>query len=241
MIPLKSNPDPLVRQWFIASTAYLLGQRLLSYADPNLNLALSLFPSDSQILFYRGLLHEAYAAPKIQNARDLDKDRFSFESRKTELKNARKYFEKSVEEDPEFFEVWLHLGRVRGLLGDHQQAIQELKKAAEGLTDRQLRYYCALFLGDELVEMDRLEEARMQYELASSLYPKSQAPLLCLSQLDRVAGDFESALSAVKKVFVLSAEEHSVEDPLRVYDIYSARKVSALFGEIYRTTGEWIQ
>jgi tetratricopeptide (TPR) repeat protein len=62
------SQDEMVRQWYIATTAYMMSKRQWAYAEENLTRALEIFPFDSTLLFYAGALHETYAAPEIQNA-----------------------------------------------------------------------------------------------------------------------------------------------------------------------------
>ena len=156
-----------------------------------------------------------------------------YNTEKSQLKEARNFFKKTLDADPGFAEARLHLGRVTGLLGDHEDAIEELQKAASANTDPQLRYYCALFLGNELATLNRREEARRQFEIASNLYPNSQAPLLSLSQIAQKSGDYENAFAYEKKVFSSISNAGAYGDPWSDYEVSAVRDVSALVSEMY--------
>ncbi len=179
------NPsrDAMVKQWYIATIAYALSLRPLPYRDKQIEHALKIFPSDSVILFYAGLLHETYAAPYYQNALPPPGVVFQYDSRKSELIQACRHFRSAVSADAGFAEAHLRLGRVLGLQGDHKEAVEELQRAAAAATDVRLRYYAALFLGQENGILRHREEARKQLELASTLFSTAQSPLLVLSQL----------------------------------------------------------
>jgi tetratricopeptide (TPR) repeat protein len=210
----------------------MLNRRHWAYADPNLRSALQIFPSDASILFYAGLLHESYAAPMNQNAPRPDGSNYLFSSRTSELEQARDCFQKSVAADPGFAETHLHLGRVLGMLGQHDQAVMELQQASSSLTDGMLLYEAFLFLGHELLVLGRETEAREHYEKAAKLYPTAPSPLLALSQLARTAGDSQGAWMNVQRVFELSAGHSRMNDPWWNYDLVSVRNADALLSKM---------
>ncbi|MBN2321690.1 MAG: tetratricopeptide repeat protein, partial [Acidobacteria bacterium] len=231
------SKDEMVQKWYVAETAFLLSSRLFTRAEENLTLALELFPSNPRLLFYRGVLHEKHAAPSYQNAVPPEGTTFTFGSEKSELKKAREHFQKALEGNLEFSEARLHLGRVMGLLGDHEEAVKELRKAASSLTDTQLRYFCCIYLGNELAALNRITEARRQFETAAGLYPNAQTPLLSLSQLSLKNGDHENALAFGKKVLTLPAEEDTSADPWWSYDVSPVFDAPALISEMYEAAG----
>jgi VWFA-related protein len=233
------NPkeDVLFRNWYVASTAFMLSGRYFVYAENNLLPALEFFPSDPRLLFYKGVIHEKYAAPSYQNTVLKNGGIVNSGSEESDLKKAREYFQKALKADPEFSEARLHLGRVRGLLGDHEEAVEELQKAADSLTDTQLRYYCSLYLGNELAGLNRGKEAREQFETAAKLYPNAQSPLLGLSRLALENGNYENALSFGKQIFNLPAKEDISEDPWWSYDVSPVLDASSLISEMYEAFG----
>ncbi|MBZ5499997.1 MAG: tetratricopeptide repeat protein [Acidobacteriia bacterium] len=137
------NPssDEMVRQWYVATTAYEQSLHQWGQAQTNLKRALAIFPSDASILFLDGVLHEVFAAPESQNALPPPGVRFAIGSEKAELGQARWFLQQALNAAPGFSEAHLRLGRVMGLLGNHDEAAAELRKAAVALTDPQLQYY----------------------------------------------------------------------------------------------------
>jgi VWFA-related protein len=227
------SEDEMVRKWYVASTAFMLSNGLFAYVEKNIVPALQFFSSDPVLLFYSGVLHENYAGSTFQNALSPEGEVYPFESEKSELKKAREYFQKALKADSEFSEARLHLGRVKGLLGDHEEAVEELRKAADSITDTQLRYYCSLYLGNELAGLNRGKEAREQFETATKLYPTAQSPLLSLSRLALSSGDYENAFFFGKLIFNLPAEEDTSGDPWWSYDVSPVLDASSLISEMY--------
>jgi tetratricopeptide (TPR) repeat protein len=236
-----SAQSPMVRQWYIATTAQMQSRRLLAYADDNLKCALKLFPLDDRLLFYAGVLHEIWASSSNQNIQLPLMDKVFYGSREKELKLAHQFFEKAVTVNPGFAEAHLHLGRVTGLLGDHHKALAELQKAAATLGDPQLLYYASLYLGCEFEALSQPGEARDQYEHAAVLYPTAQSPLFALSQLAHSTGDPEGALAALQRVFALQPGKRPNGDPWWNYDLSHVREADALVSGMYKAFGELSQ
>jgi tetratricopeptide (TPR) repeat protein len=205
------SEDPLVRQWYIATTAYLLSNRLLVYAEPNIENALEIFPSDDRILFYAGALHETRASPSNQNIVLPPRVQVTYGTKEKELKQARDFLRKSLEVNPNFPETHLRFGRVLGLLGNHWQAVAELSLQSE---------------------------AREQYERAAMLYPTAQSPLFALSQLANNGGDIEGALLAMQRVFALPRSNSRKDDPWWTYDLSHVRDADALVAEMHEMFGK---
>lgn len=229
---------PVVRQWYIATTAYMQSRRFLGYAGNNLDQALKIFPSDDRILFYAGALHETWALPANQNIQLLPDIKLSYGSTESELKSAEEYFQKAITANPASGEAHLRHGRVLGLLGRHQQAIAEFRQAAAQITDRQLEYYNCLYLGHELAELSLTDEARNEYERAAMLFPKAQSPLLALSQLERRQDREKDAWSFIQRVFTLDVNDFWKDDPWWAYDLAHVRDAPALIKEMRRMMGE---
>jgi tetratricopeptide (TPR) repeat protein len=232
------SQDPMARQWYIATTAYMQHRRLYVYARENLKSALEIFPSDDKFLFYTGALHEALSLSLMQNILLPQGGKVSYGSKKSELDQARKYFLKAIEINPGFAESHIHLGRVSGCLGYHSQAAEELQHAASLTNDPQLLYYTSLYLGYEFAMLSRRDEARDQYERAATLFPAAQSPLLALSELADSKGDDEGSLLALQRVFALPSRNSKNDDPLWVYDLAHVRDALALLGELLSTFGK---
>lgn len=231
-MPPFTAQNMLTKQWYVATTAHMESHRLLGYAGQNLKRALEKYPEDDRILFYAGVLHEAWASPVNQNVVLPKGGKTSYGSRESELKLARQFFQKTVTVNPAFAEARLRLGRVLGLLGIHDRAARELQQAAQSIQDPQLLYYASLFLGRQFETLSRRSEARGQYERAAMLYPTAQAPLLALSQLAHSGGDTEGALLAAQRVFALPREDFWNDDPLWIYDVAHIRDETTLVEEL---------
>jgi hypothetical protein len=232
------SEDPLARQWYIASTAYVQSLRDLANARENLEYAVKLFSDDAQILFYAGVLHEIWASPLNQNFQSLLPVRPFYESKKKELEKARKLFRKVIDADPNFAEAYLRICRVEGLLGSHAQAFVALQRADSLIQDPLLSYYVALFRGYEFEMLGRADEARNQYKRAETLYPEAQSPRLALSHLAQSRGDTEGALNALRSAFDLQHKDAAKDDPFWEYDLSHVRNAPELIEKMHRLFGE---
>jgi tetratricopeptide (TPR) repeat protein len=232
------SKDPMARQWYVATTAFMLSIRHLAYARENIDSALKKFPSDARILLYAGALHETLASPVSQNIQLPPGREPAFDSKEKELKQARELYRKAIEEDPDFAEAHLRLGRVLGLLGHPPQAIVELRQAAALSQDRQMSYYASLYLGYELEMISRFKEARDQYERASMLYPSAQSPLLALSQLAHSNDNTDDAIRNIQNVFSLPQKDPEKDDPLWIYDLSYIRDTDELIKIMHDMFGE---
>jgi tetratricopeptide (TPR) repeat protein len=232
------SEDPMAKQWYVATTAYMLSIRHLAYARKNIDSALKKYPSDPRILLYAGALHETWASPVSQNIQLPPSREPAFESKEKELKQARELYFKAIEEDPDVAEAHLRLGRVLGLLGYPPQAIVELRHAAALSQDRQLSYYASLYLGYEFEMISRFKEARDQYEHAAMLYPSAQSPLLALSHLSLSEDNTAAAIESIQGVFSLPLKDPEKDDPLWIYDLSYVRDTAELIKNMHDMAGE---
>jgi tetratricopeptide (TPR) repeat protein len=229
--------DDMVRQWYLATIACMHSLHQFGHAMPQITRAQLIFPSDAGILFYSGVLHEAFAAPRSQNAMPPPGSHFGIGSEESELRLARQALQLAVAGDPQFAEAHLRLGRVTGLLGNHDEAVAELEQAAAALTDPRFSYYAALFLGHEQEMLGHRDAAREQFECAAHLFPTSQSPLLALSQLASRAGDAAGALLAVERIFKLPLDNSRRDDPWVDYTYAHVRSAGVLMAEMYKAFG----
>jgi tetratricopeptide (TPR) repeat protein len=232
------SSDEMVRQWYVATTAYMERLHQWGQAQTNLRRAMAVFPSDAGILFLNGVVHEVFASPASQNAVPPPGSRFDIESERQELGQAQLLLQQALQADPSLSEALLRLGRVTGLLGNHDEAIAELKKAAAALTDPQLQYYDALFLGHEQEALGHADAAREQFERAAMLYPTAQSPLLALSHLASRDGDPASLPPAMKQVLSMPITDPQREDPWWDYDVAHVRSANDVMAEMRKAFGE---
>lgn len=230
----------LTRQWYYASSAFQASTAHWSDAMPHLDHALHVLPGDARLLFDSGVMREAFAAPTVQlvlqeealkqaayvkafGGAFLLRPQPLIETAPIELRKADKLFHDAVAAEPGLAEARLHLGRVAGLLGRHDEAARELTTAMAAITDRTLLYYASLFLGLEHQRLGKTDEARRDLERAAAIYPTAQAPLLALSQLARQAGDAPRARQAFDWLAGLPADSDERDDPWWTYDRAHAR------------------
>ncbi len=232
------SQDAMVRQWYVATTAYMQSHRLLAYAQENIKEALKLFPADEKILFYAGALHEIWALPTSQDTLLPPELSVSYGSAKSELKQARKFYRKTIEANPYFADAHMRLGRVMLLLGDVDQAYVELHKAAAMIEDPQISYYNSLYLGRALERLSLFDEARQLYEQAAALYPAAQSPLLARSHLARSNDDIEGAIAAMRRLFELPLGNAREDDPWWIYDLAHVRDAEKHVEEMQKRFGE---
>jgi hypothetical protein len=223
------------RRWLVATTAIMLKNRKRAFADNNIERGLHFFPSDPDLLFLSGALHEIFAMPQNQNVLPLSGYSFKYGSTEAELKSAQNDFQKSLKKNYNFPEAHLRLGRVTGLRGDHATAIHELQTALDNLTDPRSQYYACLFLGNEYLALHQREEAKRHFERASNLFPEAQSPLLSLSYLARSSGHPKDALIITQKLLDLSASPLS-SDPWWDYDIPQSIDSDALISSLWAQT-----
>ena len=220
-----------VRAWYVATIAQL--EAAEQHDTDHLAHALELLPGDGVILFFNGCLHEVYASNRIQaavKAMHLPPGlSLGVGSARSELQLAEAFLKKALAADPEAPEARLHLGRVLGLLGRHQEAAVELGRAVNELGDLPNEYYAALFLGREEEALGQLDKAQASYERAASLYPEAQSAHLALSQLAWRRPDRTAALTAIR-----DALDATGDDPWWTYDVAHAHRADALLDELRR-------
>ena len=218
--------DDMVRQWYRATAAWMQWKE--DHDKVHLTRAMTLFPSDPDILFLSACQRETYAGPPIQTAvksatlptgvtLDVFSDRF-------ELRDAEGLFRRTLQVKSDFPEARLRFGRVLDLEGKHAEAAAELRKAIGSLVDRQMLYYAGMFLGAAEESLGNRDAARVAYEQSAELYPLAQSPLLALSQLARRGGDRPSALRAIERLFVIPADDRDEKnDPWWWYYVAQGR------------------
>jgi tetratricopeptide (TPR) repeat protein len=153
---------------------------------------------------------------------------FAVESERGELRQAEGYFRRALEIAPDHVEARLRLGRVLGLVGRHDDAARELRRALPSAGEDVLRYYGELFLGAEEEALKQYDAAFDAYRRAAALYPTAQSPWLALSSLGRRRGDRAAALRALQQLFDLPSDRLERDDPWWTYHVAQARNADRL-------------
>lgn len=232
------DPDPradtAVAAWYYATLAVLEGQLAMGDAFPIVTHASELFPQDPRILFYVGVMHEAQANEEFQgtavNARAMDYA-VMVGTEKEELQIALTVFRTAVQLDPRSSEIRLHLGRVTGLLGDHETALRELAVARVGLDERALQYDASLFESAQHEALGSWDAARSDLTRGLELYPDAQSALIGLSRLQLRMGDVVGAMAPLDKLFSKTHDDPARDDPWWTYFVSHARDAEDLLSE----------
>jgi hypothetical protein len=224
--------DPFVLRWYRAAATVMHAGARWSDLEGLLGEGGDLFPRDPWLLFFRGALNESLASPRLQTAvpampADV-KLRLGHPS--TLLREAEKFFRRSLEQEPAFAEARIHLGRVLALQGHHAEAAGELRRGGTETGEPLLLYYAELFLASEEQALSHPEAAGRHYERAAMYWPGAQAPHLGLSILARRQGDRHRA-SSLLPILERTASENSI-DPWCDYPLAAGRNHLALLDEL---------
>jgi hypothetical protein len=233
-----SNEDrEWVRQWYRATAALQSAARHWSVAGDHLSRARGWFPNDGRVLFYTGVTHEVLGGPAIQAALEGIArlgGSVKVDASSKELEQAAFWLRESTRLDPDFALGHLHLGRVLGGLGRHEDALRELTRAAAGLTDREQAYDVNLFLGYEQGALGDRDTAEAAFERAAAAFPLAQSPLVGLSQLGRHFDDAAASHAALDRLLALSADDWRF-DPWWDYACSHVRDANPLMNAVRRS------
>lgn len=232
------RPDPsrdqAVLLWYKATVAQLLSSTVsITDARTQVDRGRQLFPEDADLLFFSGCVHEGYTGPDVQNAtRSVSLpagQTLDVGSPRSHLQDAQTFFRKALERNERLTEARVRLGRVLGLLGRHQEAADELRRAAADPGDRRLFYYACLMLGEEERTLGHRDAARDWFERAAAAYPRAQSPLLALSNVALTTGDDRAAVRAIERLRNLPVDDTGQDDPWVDYHFIAGRHAGELF------------
>lgn len=213
--------NPGVRAWYLETSSNLLQMRQIAAAAEHYARARQIFPTDPDILFVSGLLHERFGSTAMQAAAEsiAESNRTSpdVNTSRAELVKAERFFRDALAQRPDHVETRVRRGRVLDDLGRHEEASQELRRAIADGASGSLLYLAELFVGRAEEASGRYEAARAAFEHASALYPNAQSPRLALSQLARRMGDRRAAQRELQVIAKLPDDEQRREDPWWFY------------------------
>jgi tetratricopeptide (TPR) repeat protein len=239
---VKDDPQAadIARRWYIA-TATLM-QNLGQHDTLHLQHGRDMFPADVSLQFLSGCQLEAYASAPIQAAARTavlpTGYRVDVPPESSALKGAEDFLRRALMLDPQHPLARLRLGHVLLARGRWQEAADELRKATFPASERDRRYFTALFLGAAEEGAGRFDEARDAYVRASTLVPLAQSPYVALSALAARRGDRATALQEIQHVFDLTMGAEAPSDPWWEYQRDHTRDVDALFEMLYASVGD---
>jgi len=230
---VKAPRDPFVAQWFATIGAYLVDQRRYSDGLAHFERARRVVSDDPRILFAEARLHEALAAPLMQNfvrvtAVSQGVPTSGIDDQRTELRRAEGLLRRALVLNPEFLETRLRLARVLIEQGKHDEGRSLAEQVAAKATNRTMRYYALLFAGDALSSLGRTAEASHSYQRAIDLFPDAQAARLGLASTLRSAGDTTQALDVLMRTMTKPPSTRKGDDPWWEYYDGDATQLEAL-------------
>jgi hypothetical protein len=239
-----ARTEEFVRLWYDATATRLAAARNYAELLVHLDHARRLFPSDPEIMFASGFLHETFAAPRLQAVVGTASDTGhapGIGSVGHNLSEAEHYYRRAVSVLPGFGEARLRLGRVLGLQGKHKLAVPELERALEDAEESTQSYYARLFLGREEEMLGRRDAAQRHFERAAALVPSAQAPQLALSRLALERGDERGAQEILNRILTAREGAAGAVDPWWDYETTPRRHVDRKLARMYRALSKEIE
>jgi tetratricopeptide (TPR) repeat protein len=230
---VRAPRDPFVAQWFATIGAYLVDQRRYSDALAHFARAHLVVPDDPRVLFAEARLHEALAAPLMQNfvrvtAVSQGVPTSGIDDQRTELRRAEGLLRRTLVLDPPFLETRLRLAHVLIEQGKHDEGRSLAEHVAAKATDQTMQYYALLFAGDALFSLGRTAEAGKSYQRAIDLFPDAQAARLGLASTLRSVGDTAQALDVLMPTITKPRSTRKGDDPWWEYYDGDATQMEAL-------------
>lgn len=234
---VKAPRDPFVAQWFATIGAYLVDQRRYSDGLAHFERARRVVPDDPRVVFAEARLHEALAAPLMQNfvrvtAVSQGVPTSGIADQRTELRRAEGLLRRALVLNPTFLETRLRLAHVLIEQGKHDEGRSLAEHVAANASDQVMQYYARLFAGEALLSLGRTEEAGTSYQRAIDLYPDAQAARLGLASTLRSTGDTAHALDVLMPTITKEPSTREGDDPWWEYYDGDATQLEALLEEL---------
>jgi tetratricopeptide (TPR) repeat protein len=222
MLDAVSAPnDPLVAQWFEVIGIYLVEWRRYSDGLAHFERARDLIEDEPGVMFAEGRLHEALAAPLMQNfvrvtAIAQGVPVIGIDDQRTELRRAEALLQKTLTRDPSREEARLRLGHVIIQQQRWEEGLRQIQPLLEGSGHASITYYAHLFAGDAHLALGRTDDARRSFERALELFPDAQAARLGLAAAMRIAGTRDDAIAALLPAIAQDPRPRE-DDPWWIY------------------------
>jgi tetratricopeptide (TPR) repeat protein len=191
-------------RWYAVIAGMYTAQGLLVAADYVVRDAMAAFPRTPELYVARGCIEEMRA---IGAATDLTSAVMIGRPSRM-LEAAAADYRRALDVDGTMAAAHLHLGWVHHMVGDNR-ALGDLDAALTHATDDGGRYLALLFRGGIAERVNRLEEARREYEAAKALGPY-QTPFVALSRIEEALGHHTRARDIAREYTELGMQ---VEDP----------------------------
>jgi tetratricopeptide (TPR) repeat protein len=235
---LSSSPEDadaaaFAGDWYHATSAFMLGNRLYAEATGHLERAVTILPGDARLLFDRACYAELRGLPMQQILREETRpgQRVDLPDRKTTNADAARWLRAALDIDPDFAEARVRLGRLLGVDGQHEAALAEISRALETKPPEIVTYYAHLFAGRSAQALGRIADARRHYAAASEGFIQAQSALLAQSQAALLAGDMPAALEFVRPLE--GQTEVADTDPWWKYHLGAGREITPLFAALW--------
>lgn len=234
---VKAPRDPFVAQWFATIGGYLVDQRRYSDALAHFDRARRVVSDDARVLFAEARLHEALAAPRMQNFVRLTAVAqgapiSGIEDERTELRRSESLLRRALALDPALVETRLRLAHVLIEQGKHDEGRSLAEQVAAKATDQTMQYYALVFAAKALFSLGRTAEAGQSYQRAIDLFPAAQAARLGLASTLRFTGETTRALAVLMPTMTKPPSTREGDDPWWKYHDGDAKKMEALLEDL---------
>jgi hypothetical protein len=230
-----AKADPWARQWYAATTSFLLYGSQLATLGGHLRERQALLPDDVGAAFDEACVYEAFANDRVQSVVAFERAHgrdLAVPGRAEALSRARRTFESVLTRDAQHVEARLRLGRVLWGLSELRRSADELASIAQRTeTPRDLRYLAFLFLGESRWSLGEAGLAAEAYEAALTLYPKAQSPVVGLLLVKPRL--MEDDLARGERVLALPATDRV--DPWLHYHLGAGRSAHDQMETLWRT------
>ena len=227
--------------WYLASSTYQQQERDYSALLPHLAHARDIFADDPVVFLFSGAAYENLTAPRVQAAsEDAEQAIRVLGSLEDLLKEADRYYRRSLELDPQSAMARLRRGRVLDQLNRHEEATVLLRAAEAALPGDGPRCLANLFLGSAEESLGHDAEARAAYERAVKQRPDAQSPKLALAALVWRLKDRAQAVAALRPLATIDPFDLQA-DPFFTYDIVHIGDANELLERVRRSALEVVK
>jgi tetratricopeptide (TPR) repeat protein len=229
--------SPFARQWYLATSTRLVGERDYAVATHHLDHARRVFPDEPRLWLLAGMIDENLAAPSMQAAIAQVDPRafFNVESVRTLFDRAERSYWKALELDAGLADAAVRLAHVFLRTDRPSEAVDLLRQAPES-REVVMQYFAVLVLGQAERALGRLDAARDAFNRARSLFPDAQSPRLALAELAWHDGQPQSAADGLAAWLAMPQASPAAArfDPWWYYDVAPAADASLRLAELYQ-------